>query len=187
MIRSLRKSLLPLLLGATPAAAAPDPIDGIRADYLAAVTDERAVASGLSRVESLRASPDWTRDRLRTTIEAYEGALITLRAKHATWPPTKLHHLRHGLAILDGVVTRDPEHLETRYLRLMSCYSLPRALGRRASVAEDFAALARLLPSARGEYPPDHYRAIVTFVLQKGSLSAPEQARLQASLNRGAG
>jgi hypothetical protein len=90
---------------------------------------------------------------LAATLTAYEGALATLRAKHALWPPRKLQHLRAGLAVLDATIEAHPEHAEARYLRLMSCYYLPSILGRGGSVQEDFAALARLLPGAPGPVP----------------------------------
>ncbi|HEX2081166.1 MAG TPA: hypothetical protein VHG08_25915, partial [Longimicrobium sp.] len=132
-------------------------------------------------VERLRSA---TRDaHVRTTLMAYAGAFTTLRAKHGTWPPDRLRHMRGGLAVLDSVITAHPDHPEARYLRLMSCYYLPRVLGRGWSVREDFAALARLLPSVRGDYPPDLYLSIARFVMEHGRPSPAQRAALQASLD----
>jgi hypothetical protein len=194
--RRLRRAALVVSLaaasvtaGARPAAAEPpDGFAPLRALYLAAVTDEAAIARGLDEVAIQRA-------RLRpadgahveATLAAYEGALITLRAKHASWPPRKLQHLRQGLAVLDAVIAAHPDHAEARYLRLMSCYYLPAILGRAGSVREDFAALARLLPGVRSQYPADLYRAIATFVLEKGAPTPAERAGLERSLAAGDG
>ena len=90
--------------------------------------------------------------------------------------------IRGGLAILDDVVARNPEHAEARYLRLMSCYYLPGILGRGRSVRDDFAALARLLPGVQHRYPPDLYRAIASFVLENGQPAEPLRGRLEGTL-----
>jgi hypothetical protein len=119
---------------------------------------------------------------VRATLTAYEGAFTLLRAKHGVWPPDRLRHTRQGLEVLDSLIAANPNHAEARYLRLMSCYYLPRILGRGWSVRDDFAALARLLPSIRAQYPADLYQAIVQFVLQNGTPSREQRAALEASL-----
>lgn len=184
MIRAL-PVLLPLLaaLVGTPLAAQPDPLEAVRAHYLAAVEDEDAIRRGLREIEAQRASgahpPGSANDAL---LAAYRGALITLRAKHGSWPPYRLRHLREGLAVMDAVVAAHPDHAEVRYLRLMSCYYLPGILGRSGSVREDFAALARLLPGARGRHPPELYETVVRFVLEHGRPSAAQRAALERAL-----
>jgi hypothetical protein len=176
--------LLALLAGPAPA----DPLARLRLDYAAAVADAGAIDRGLAEVAALRESPSAAAPAPpAATLDAYEGALVTLRAKHAAWPPAKLRHLRAGLAILDGVVMRHPEHVEARWLRLMSCYSLPAMLGRKRSVGEDFSALARLLPAARGDLPAEQYRDVVSFVVEMGGLPRAERARLEALPAQGDG
>lgn len=165
-------------------AQAPSPspaeIQGVRQLYGQALTSERAIPRGLAEVERLRAG---TRDpHALATLTAYRGAFTVLRAKHGVWPPDRLRHTRNGLAVLDGVVAAHPRHAEARYLRLMSCYYLPGIFGRGWSVRDDFAALARLLPSVRGDYPAELYGAIVRFVMQHGHPSPEQRAALQASL-----
>ncbi|HEU4561494.1 MAG TPA: hypothetical protein VFS20_26810 [Longimicrobium sp.] len=155
----------------------------LRELYLASVRDEGAIAKGLTEVKRLRetAHPP-VGGALDATLAAYTGALVTLRAKHAFWPPQKLAHLRQGLAILDRTVERHPDHAEARYLRLMSCYYLPGILGRGGSVRADFAALARLLPGVRAQYPPDLYDAITRFVVERGRLPAEQRRELESTL-----
>jgi hypothetical protein len=175
-----------VLIARPPAAAAErpsnDPLQTVRALYIAAVEREEALDSGLAevRIAMGRAGED---RRLRSTLLAYEGALITLRAKHGSWPPRRLQHLQQGLAILDEVLRIDPANAEARYLRLMSCYYLPAVLGRRGSVREDFAALAGLLPGARNRFPPILFNAITSFVLEQGDLREREATLLRASLH----
>jgi hypothetical protein len=176
-----------LLFGADARpAAATRPSDGLeplRSLYLLAVSDRAAILQGMREIERLHSYSDVPSGSHReATLTAYEGALITLRAKHAFWPPRKLQHLRQGLAVLDAVVAAHPEHAEARYLRLMSCFYLPSVLGRGESVREDFAALAQLLPDVRNDYPADLYRAIAAFVLDNGALTREDRLALERSL-----
>lgn len=179
-------ALLAMTFSDSAGAQAPHPgartgLEQVRHLYYEAIQSERAIPRGLAEVERQRTH---TRDaNARATLTAYVGAFTLLRAKHGAWPPDRLRHTRNGLATLDSLIREHPDHAEARYLRLMSCYYLPRILGRGWSVREDFAQLARLLPGLRGEYPPDLYRAIVQFVLQNGHPSPEQRAALEASLH----
>lgn len=168
--------------GSAPAPPA-DPLAGLRSLYLAAVEEESAIARGLREIEAVRARHPVPRgSHLDATLAAYRGALVTLRAKHALWPRTRLRHLRSGVAVLDSTIALHPEHAEARYLRLMSCYYLPGILGRKWSVREDFEALAQLLPRVRSHYPPELYVAVTRFVLDHGGVPPERRALLQAAL-----
>jgi hypothetical protein len=168
--------------------SSPSPADSVdlaplRDLYLASVRDGRAIERGLGEIERIRghAHPE-AGTALDATLAAYQGALVTLRAKHAAWPPQKLRFMREGLALLDRTVERHPDHAEVRYLRLMSCYYLPGLFGRGGSVRADFAALARLLPGVRGQYPPAVYAAIARFVVERGRLPAEQRRVLEDTL-----
>lgn len=189
----IQRFALPLLLAAVlsalPARAhGQDPLQRVRQLYLSAVQDESSIARGMRALREVRAAGGVRAGSgLDAALTAYDGALTTLRAKHGTWPPARLKHLRDGLAMMDTVVAAHPDHPEVRYLRLMSCYYLPGILGRTASVREDFAALARLLPQANGEYPPELYAAITHFVLRHGSPTAGQRRALEAALGESGG
>lgn len=188
-------ALMVLLAPPAPAAAAPhlhppaavapgEPVDlaPLREIYLASVRDSRAIGRGMDEIARLRAGGVQPGTPLDATLTAYQGALLTLRARHAAWPPQKLRYLREGLALLDATVTAQPENAEVRYVRLMSCYYLPGLFGRGGSVRQDFAALARLLPGVRAQYPRPLYDAIVRFVVEHGRLTAEQRGTLEASL-----
>ena len=171
--------------GVASAAVDPDPLPRVRAWYYEAVKSERAIDPAMDSIGRLRESPLVAgRQELDLLLTAYEGALVTLRAKHGFWPTSRLRHLREGLVVLDAAVAAAPDQAEIRYLRLMSCFYLPGILGRGDSVREDFAALARLLPQARDRYDPTLWEAITTFVLENARLSAAQRADLQAGMNR---
>jgi hypothetical protein len=166
-----------------PPPGARNGLELVRHLYMDAVESGRAIPRGMAEVDRQRAA---SHDAgVTATLAAYRGAFTLLRAKHGTWPPDRLRHTRDGLAVLDSVIAAHPEHAEARYLRLMSCYYLPRILGRGWSVRDDFAALSRLLPAVRHQYPPELYRAIVDFVLRNGQPTSAQRAALQASLGGG--
>lgn len=155
----------------------------LREAYFAAVGDAQAIPRALGEIERIRGGGTAVAgSELDATLTAYRGALVTLRAKHALWPPQKLRYMREGLALLDGAVAANPDAAEVRYLRLMSCYYLPGLFGRGGSVREDFAALARLLPQVRARYPAELYGAIARFVVEKGRLGAGQRSALEATL-----
>ena len=163
-------------------AASRSGIEEVRRLYGDAVRSERAIGRGLAEVERMRLSPAGRDAAMSATLSAYTGAFIVLRAKHGFWPPDRLRHVRTGLAVLDSVVAAHPSHAEARYLRLMSCYYLPGLFGRNGSVRDDFAALSRLLPGVRTQYPAELYQVIVQFVLRNGRPSPEQRDALEASL-----
>lgn len=161
-------------------------LTGLRDLYLRSVRESGAIREGLAEIDRLRESARVREGtELDATLDAYRGALITLRAKHAFWPQEKLRHLNRGLAVLDATVRAHPDHAEARYLRLMSCYYLPGILGRGRSVRDDFTALARLLPRVRDQYPRELYGAIARFVVERGRLPADDVRALEATLASG--
>jgi len=145
----------------------------VRAAYVAAVDEPSAIDVGLAHVAGLDrgSAPEGL-------LRAYEGAFTMLRARHAFWPRAKWRHAQDGLAILDRAVAFDPDHAEVRYLRLVSSYYLPFFFGRGDAVAEDFAALAGLLPAVRDDYPEDWYEGVVRFVVEHGGVSGDRRRAL---------
>jgi hypothetical protein len=119
-------------------------------------------------------------------LQAYRGAFRVLGAKHDFWPPRKMEHLKAGLPALDSAVAARPDHAEIRYLRLVSGYHLPFFIGRKAEVKSDFAALARVLPAAHGDYPARWYLGFARFVLEKGDLAEAERAAVSEGMRRAA-
>lgn len=146
--------------------------------YLVGVQEKWAVEKALAALDSLDAG---TAADSALSL-AYEGALTTLRGKHAFWPHSKLRHVRSGLSQLDRAVERDPASARIRYLRLMSGYYLPGIFGRGDEVRADFTALVRLLPAAAAEFPRRLYEEICRFVLANGGLEETEAEVLRRVL-----
>jgi hypothetical protein len=163
----------------------PTEMERLRAMYFLSVEDRSWVVKATDLLETLEETlPPQAPQGI--ILEAYRGALETVRAKHARWPPTKLRHLREGVGTLDRLVADEPGNLEVRYLRLVSCYYLPFFLKREESVQEDFRVLVSNLPHHPEAFSPPVYRGVVQFVLDKGNPDEGERALLLDALRSAA-
>jgi hypothetical protein len=160
----------------------PADLERLRAMYFMSVEDRGWLRNAEDLLHNLEGRVT-TESGERVTLDAYRGALEVVRARHARWPPTKLGHLREGVGILDRIVGEEPENLEARYLRLVSCYYLPFFLKREKSVQEDFRILVADLPYGQKAFSPAVYQGVVRFVLDNGDLSPQERTLLQQSLD----
>ena len=154
----------------------------LRALYHMTVNEKDRLDEARELAMALRTNPALS-GTLSVTVEALGGALEVVRAKHSRWPPNKLNYLESGISVLDQLVQKNPDNVEVRYLRLMSCYYLPFFVSRGDSVAEDFRVLTDLLPRGPGTMPPALYRGAVGFVLAKGDLNEEDRGRLQEIVN----
>jgi hypothetical protein len=172
-----------VLVASTPAAAQnPDGVlrevrEEVGALWLLAVDDAASVQTGLDAVAALRPTvPD---GKAALLLQGYEGSFLALRAKHGGGPRARLRNLREGFDRMDRAVEQAPASAELRYIRLMSGFYLPGIFGRRAVVEEDLAALAQLLPESRDAFPPELFPVVVEFVLEHGTHTPSERARLE--------
>ncbi len=117
-------------------------------------------------------------------VRSYQGALTVLRAKHGFWPVARMRDLRAGLAELDRQVGAHPDHLEVRYLRLVSTAFLPSLLGRNADVRADLDAVARLLPTQVGQLPSRTLQAMGDTTLELLPTDDPRRLEVTAALER---
>lgn len=160
-------------------------VQRLRLLYFLAIDDEahlevaEEAISGIERHLPTAESPE-----LPVTLEAYAAALRVLEGKHATWPWSKLSHVRTGLGRMDEWVERAPDHVELRYLRLVSGYYLPGIFRRGDAVREDFRVLERLLPETRRQFPASTFAGMAAFVLEHGPSDGSETERLERALDQ---
>ncbi len=177
----LRETDAPIRLVEARTAMAPEdrPFVHIGRLWVLGVDEERAVDAGLEAVVTVRSEPGLspTRERL---LRAYEGAFLALRAKHGSWPPSRIRDVRAGFRLMDRAVEEAPDQAAVRYIRLMSGFYLPGFFGRGDEVDADLAALVRLLPGARDEFPGGLYPEVVAFVLEHGDPDPARRATLEA-------
>lgn len=165
--------LLPLLF-VVPTVAQSYDLHDVREFYIRSEGNRQLIDSTLQAVSGLA-------DPQAPLAEAYVAAATIMRAKHARWPLTKMKHLKRGLPTLDNLVQSHPEHVEIRYLRLISCFYLPRFLGRTWSKEEDMAFLEQNLAGVRETVEPQVYEMMAEFVMLNGNLSESEVEALHVS------
>lgn len=139
--------------------------------YHAATEDEVWVDSLQTALEGELASRRATGGD-SAIVAGYLGALEVLRAKHGTWPPSRIKWVRRGVGRLDALVAANPEDAHLRYLRTASTLFLPSLMGREERAAADLEILATLLahsPDRRGAIPPSIHGRMVGFVLLHGT------------------
>jgi hypothetical protein len=140
----------------------------IRQLWLGAVDESHFVAAGLAAVSEARASLPADDRSSQRLLDAYEGGLLALRARHGGWPTRRLADLRAGFALLDMVVAADPDAAEPRYVRLMSGFHLPAVFGRRDVVVEDLRLLSRLVSARSDALPPELSPGAGAFLREHG-------------------
>jgi hypothetical protein len=125
----------------------------LRSQYLLAVDSREALEPAQTLLAALArtswaSSPDG-----RPLVQGYRGALLALEARHGFWPSSRIRDLREGFRLLDAQIAAAPNHVEVRYLRLMSAAFLPGIFGRGEIVQEDLEMLARQLPRSSNSLP----------------------------------
>lgn len=76
---------------------------------------------------------------------AYNGAYLTLVAKHSINPYTKYYKLKEGLELLESAIQKQPENLEFRFIRLSILNYVPSFLGYDEIFLEDYEKVLTLL------------------------------------------
>lgn len=108
--------------------------------------DTKIIDAQIEKFESrLSRSPD---DRL---AQAYLGSAYALRAKHSSWPLTKLKFLNKGKATMDTAVESSPNDPRVSMVRAIAYYKVPKFLNCRATSIADF---KRIAPIAVKEPSP---------------------------------
>ena len=142
-------------------------VQQVRLLYISAVEEEAAIKEAMALIESAQ--------HQNAILKAYEAGLTVLKAKHAFWPTKKMRFLKKGIPVLDQLVEANPTHIEIRYLRLISCYYLPKFLGYSSNIEDDIRTLAGLLPASADTLPPDLYKAISTFIADHSDHASANQ------------
>jgi 15-cis-phytoene synthase len=152
-------------------------LDLVRALFFAAVDEEHAVERGHAAIADLRERMPTAAARHQALLLGYEGAFRALEAKHGFWPHARLRAVRRGLALLDAAVAAAPQHLEIRYLRMVTSFYLPALFGRSDAAREDLRVIEQLLSASASDYPPEIFRVMADFVIEHGSPRAASELR----------
>lgn len=146
-----------------------------RKQFYAAIEDKKLVEPTIKlfgRIEQL--APKYIG---RTQV--YIGALFALKGKHAFFPYTKLKWARHGLAIMDSGLKKNPDDLEALFIHGTTCYYLPFFFRRDDDAQRDFRKIIKLMPKQMHAYDPKLITDVVMFLLENAKLTDDEKIYLQ--------
>lgn len=72
-----------------------------------------------------------------TDKEAFEGAMLMRKAGTLTIPAKKLALFKEGYRKLETAISKNPQNVEYRFLRLMVQENAPRSLGYHKAISQD--------------------------------------------------
>lgn len=104
----------------------------------------------------------------------YIGALTALKGKFAFFPITKYRYVMQGLELMDQGVMKNPNNIEARFIRGMTCYYLPFLFKRKKTANGDFRMIVRLLDTEYDQYNAQIIMNVTNFLLDHAKLNAEE-------------
>ncbi|MCF8260094.1 MAG: hypothetical protein K9J12_04915 [Melioribacteraceae bacterium] len=113
-------------------------------------------------------------------LAAYNAAIISVKAKHAFWPLTKMNYLDTSMVALETVIQKAPENLEIRFLRFSILHYVPSFLGYSKELESDLEMILRLLNNGKTSGLDEKtVRGVVDFMIESDRLEEIEIANLK--------
>ena len=106
---------------------------GVQYHDLGVAGDHKAVEQGeeiLKKVLSL--------DSTNAFATGYYGSILSLKARDASMPWTKIKYAKQGFEQLDKSIQMNPEDLDVRLIRAMNSYQVPKIMKRLSLAFDDF-------------------------------------------------
>ena len=106
---------------------------GVRYHDLGVAGDKKAVDKGekiFKKVLSL--------DSTNAFVTGYYGSILSLKARDAKMPWTKIKYAKKGFEQLDKSIQMNPDDLDVRLIRAMNSYQVPKIMKRLPLALEDF-------------------------------------------------
>lgn len=146
-----------------------------REKFHTAVEDKKHIEPAIKLFEQIaRQEPKYV-----GRVEVYMGALVTLKGKHAFFPPTKLKWTKRGLAIMDNGLKKAPADIEALFIHGAVCYHLPFFFQRGDDAQRNFKEISKHMPSQMHTYPSELVVNIIVFLLEKAKLTDDEKVYLR--------
>jgi len=156
------------------AASPEEALSRARSLFYESVEDRQAVEPAMALFRKIGAQG--TQEGLAMT---YIGALTALQGKYALFPMTKYRRAKKGIALMNRGVAMDPDQIESRFVRGMTCYYLPFFFHMKETALLDFQVLIRLLETEYGDYDAGIVGHIIDFLLNNVPLSEEEMRIIQ--------
>lgn len=111
-----------------------------------------------------------------TTLLAYKGALLTLKAKFSKSKNEKKEFFKEGVVLIENEIKADASNIEIRYLRISVQENSPRFLGYHQNIKEDKEFILENYSRISSRVLKD---VIFEYVLESKSFEANEKSKLQ--------
>ncbi|HBK72261.1 MAG TPA: hypothetical protein DDZ39_11515 [Flavobacteriaceae bacterium] len=108
----------------------------------------------------------------KAVLVAYKAAALTIQAKHAKKIKDKKTYFKQGAALLEYIITENPNDIELRVIRLSIQENSPKVLKYRKNKSEDTAYIFKHLKVVSNKEKKIYIKA---FVLQSKSFSTEEK------------
>jgi len=141
-----------------------------RERFYKSVEDKTQIDSAMHLFQTIRET-DKAREGCAIT---YLGALIALKAKHASWPLQKLKFVKQGLAMMDKGISISPDDLEALFIRGSTCYHLPFFFWKGDDAQRDFRKIVMMLPSQIDAYDPALMVNAIQFISKHAELDGDD-------------
>ena len=138
----------------------------------------RAVKSSKTS-DSLFQKLSTVNDSTPAVWQGYKAMSHFMISYHSYNPYTKFSHFLEGKKILEKAITKDPNNIELRFLRLTSQLNTPSFLGYQGNIAED---KASILNKAKNMNDLDLFHRMYEYSVSAKKLSAEEKKKLQKAL-----
>lgn len=128
----------------------------LRREFVAASSSAAAAEKFLQTTEKISSSS-------KPLLLAYKGAALLIGGKYTKEINNKKKMAREGISLLESAVSKDPDHIEIRTLRLSIQENSPKILKYKTKIEEDRAFVTRKFE----ELPEGELKAFVRGYLQE--------------------
>lgn len=150
------KSLIVWVLCAFSFGAQAQDIARLRKEFVSATASAAAAEKFLQTTEKISTSS-------KPLLQAYKGAALLIWGKYVKGIEDKKKTTREGITLLESAVSKDPDHIEIRTLRLSIQENSPKIIKYKTKIEEDRDFVTRNF----GELPEGELKAFVRGYLQK--------------------
>jgi tetratricopeptide (TPR) repeat protein len=115
----------------------------------------------------------------RSFLLAYNGAYLTLVAKHSFNPYTKYFKLKEGIELLEQAIQQQPDNLEFRFIRISILNYVPSLLGFDEIFFQDYEKAFELLNKKDFKLiDKQTQKGIIEFLMRSKKLSPAQKSEL---------
>ncbi len=154
--------------------SAADTLDMARQLFYSSVENEKALEKAFNLFQKIGEQESYEGMAL-----TYIGALTALKGKYAFSPISKYRWVLKGLQVMDQAIMMNPENIEARFIRGMTCFYLPFFFRRKKTAYGDFQFIVSKIKEEFYHYDGQMMLNVIQFLLDHAKLDEEEIQTLQ--------